>query len=182
MDSRLDSVQRSPFRRRAEPPRTENHQTGHAQERKLRADVEQIVRIEGQNDQPGEGEHVEADPSPAEPDGGAGGHDQDGRPHDRRLGVNQQHIREHKDGRGRHGNPPRQQAAEDHARETGDDAQMEPRDHQQMDRAGKLEGLDLVGIELFAKAQEHSRGQVGLTRLQITGEDLPPAQPQRFEQ
>ncbi len=76
----------------------------------------------------------------------------------------------------------RQQAAEDQAGEPGENAQVQPGDHQQVDRAGELKGLGFFRIDLFAEAQQDGRRQVRLLRTEIFRENLPPAEPQRFQQ
>ena len=59
---------------------------------------------------------------------------------------------------------------------------MEPGDYQQVDRARELKGLGFFRIELLAEPQQDGRRQVCLLRTEIIGEDLPAAQPQRFQE
>ena len=130
-------------RRQRHPRRGHGHQPGDAQEGKLRPHIEQIDRIEDQHHETRQGQEVEADAAAAEVSRPAGGYDQHRCPNHRRLRVHQQHVEEGEGGHGGQAPTPRQQAAEDQAGESGKDAQVQSCDHQQVHRAGELEGLDL---------------------------------------
>jgi hypothetical protein len=76
----------------AAPSRAEPEHPGHRHERQLRAGMEDLVGIEGQQHQGRSGQRIEAHPLSAPGMGRARRQHQDHRPHDRRLGVGQKRI------------------------------------------------------------------------------------------
>ena len=90
-----------PFRagRHRQPRRRHRHQPGHAQEGKLRPDVEQVDRIHPQHDQAGKRQDIEAHAAAAQVNRRIGRYDQHRCPHDGRLGIDQQHIENRKGAR-----------------------------------------------------------------------------------
>ncbi len=59
---------------------------------------------------------------------------------------------------------------------------MQTGDHQQVNRARQLKSLGFFRIELLAETQQDGHSQVCLLRMEILGENLPAAQPQRFQE
>ena len=164
-------------RRHCHPRRGNRHQAGDTEEGKLRPDVEQVHRIEDEDDKAGQGQYVETDAAAADVCGPAGPDDQHRRANDRRLGIDQQHVQDRESGHGGQTPSPGQQPPQDQSGQPGKDAEVEPRDDQEVDRAGQLEGLDFLRIELFAEAQQDGRGEVCLLRAEVGCEDLPAACP-----
>ena len=125
--------------------------------------MHQAGGIYGQHNQSGQGQAVPSPRSPAEQQAAADDPHQERRPHHRRPGHRQQHVAaensHHAHNGGAPRDPTRAENCEQHRRH---DADVQPRDAQNVNGAGFEKRFVGVFINIFALAQQHRGGQAAV--------------------
>ena len=126
----------------------EPDQPGDAQEGQLGADVEQVFGIDRQYDQRRSGQRTETQRAAAEPGGDAGDQHQNRRPDHRRAHVDHDRVEQRDRGDGCHG-PAARDSRSPHDPEQGarQNADVQARDAEDVDRAGGEKGLVSPGVD-----------------------------------
>jgi len=132
------------------------------EERELRSDAKHLWRMPGQDEDRRSGERCHRLRPPADRGCEAGDPDQQRCPHDGRFGTDQKHI-ETDTPRHEHERPPARQGQCMHQPEQrgGEQADVQPRDREDVDRAGDQIRPRGFGREGFAAAEEQGRSEPG---------------------
>jgi len=132
---------------------------GHGQKRELRSHAEQIGRIQGQHQNRGRRQGIEADVRSAEPLPSAEQSHEHGRAHRRWFRPADEHIGRGQQGHAGQRSPPRQPTQPQQAEQSGgQNADMQTGDRQQMDRTGLHISVDFIWLNCFSLTKQQSLG------------------------